>query len=55
VVGADHQDAGQLAVRAGSGLQAHGAHAADLDEHLLELPQELERALGNRVGGHRMQ
>ena len=55
VVGADHQDAGQLAVRAGRRLERDGVHAADLDERLLELPQQLERALGDLVGRQRVE
>ena len=55
VVGADHQDPGQLAVGAGRRLERDRVHAADLGQHRLELEQELERALGDRVGRHRVQ
>ena len=50
VVGADHQDPGQLAVGAGGRLERHRVHAADLDEDLLQLPQQLQRALGDASG-----
>ena len=55
VVGADHQDAGQLAVRAGGGLERDRVHAADLDQPALQLPQQLERALGELVGSERVE
>ena len=55
MVGADHQDPGELAVGAGRGLERDRVHAADLGEHPLELPEELERALGGRVGRQRVQ
>src|SRR5205807_1525694 len=42
---ADHQEGGQLAVRAGGRLEGHAVHAADLGQVVLELPQQLERAL----------
>ena len=32
VVGAGEEDAGELAVRAGGGLEGDGVHAGDLDE-----------------------
>ena len=54
VVGADHQDAGQLAVGAGGRLERDRGHAADLGQHRLELAQQLERALGERVGRQRV-
>ena len=40
----EHQ-AGQLALRAGGGLQRHRVEAADLGQDLLQTPHELERAL----------
>ena len=55
MVGADHEDAGQLALGAGRRLERHGAHAGDLGQRRLELPQELERALRDLVGRHRME
>ena len=51
VIGADHLHAGELAVRAGGGLQRDRVHAADLGEHVLQLPAELERALRARRPG----
>ena len=55
VVGADHEDPGQLALGARRRLERHRPHAADLGQGLLELPQQLERALGGLVGGERME
>ena len=55
VVGADHEDPGELALGAGRGMERHGVHAADLDQRLLELPQQLQRPLGGGVGGQRVQ
>ena len=45
-VGAEEHQAGQLALAAGGGLQRHGVQAGDLAQDLLQLPLELERALG---------
>jgi hypothetical protein len=42
---ADHQDARELAVRAGGGLQADGVHAGDGGEVVLELGEDREHAL----------
>ena len=53
VVGPDHEDAGQLALGAGRRLERHGAHAADLRQPLLGLPQQLQRALRHGVGRQR--
>ena len=51
VVGAGQQQAGELAVGAGRGLQADVRQAADLAQRPLEPPHQLERALGaGRVG-----
>ena len=55
VPGPDDEDAGQLAVGARSRLQADGREATDLAELLLERPQQLERALGQRIRGQRME
>ena len=55
VVGPDHQNAGQFALGAGRGLESHGAHAADLGQGLLQLPQQLQRPLGQLVRGEGMQ
>ncbi len=45
VVGAGQQQAGQLAVGAGRGLQADVRQAADLAQRLLEQPHQLQRPL----------
>jgi hypothetical protein len=47
VVLAHDQHAGQLAVRAGRGLQGDGSEAADLGQIDLQLEQELHRTLGH--------
>ena len=46
VVGAGQQQAGELAVGAGRGLQADVRQAADLGQRLLQQPHQLQRALG---------
>ena len=46
VVGAGEQQARQLAVRSGRGLEADVRQAADLRQRLLEQPHQLEGALG---------
>ena len=55
VVGPDHEDAGQLALGAGRGLERDRLHAGDRRQRALELPEQLERALGDLVGDQRMQ
>ena len=55
VVGADHQDAGQLALRPGRRLEGHRAHPGDLGERSLQLPEQLERPLGDLVGRQRVE
>ncbi len=50
VIRADHEDARQLALRPGRRLERHGPHPADGGEGALELPQELQRPLGDLVG-----
>ena len=45
VIGADHRDAGELAVRAGHGRERHALHAGDFLEHLLQLVHAGEEAL----------
>ena len=55
VIGADHQDPGQLPLRAGGRLQRDRAHAGDLGQGGLELPEQLERALRHLVGRQRME
>ena len=54
VVGTRHEHAGQLAVRAGRGLQADGVEAADLLEELGQQPHQLEASLAQRLGVERM-
>ena len=49
MVGADHHDAGQLAVRAGRRMERHAVQPADLRQVPLQLPQQLQRPLGQRV------
>ena len=46
VVGAGQQQPGELAVRAGRGLQRDVRQAADLGQRPLQVPHQLERALG---------
>ena len=46
---------GQLALGAGRGLERDRLHAADLREHPLELPEQLQRALGQLVGRQRVE
>ena len=46
VEGAGQQQAGELAVGAGRGLQADVRQAADLGQRLLQQPHQLQRALG---------
>ncbi len=55
VVGADHHEPGELALRTGRGLQGDAIHARDLGEHALEAVDHLERALRIGVGGQRVQ
>ena len=45
VIGLEHQERGELGLRAGLGLQRHEIHTGDLQEHLLELVGEREHAL----------
>ncbi len=55
VIGPDHQDAGELALGPCGRLERDRAHPGDLGQRLLELPQQLERALGDLVGRHRVE
>ncbi len=55
VIGPDHQDAGQLALRSGGRLERDRAHPGDLGQGALELPQQLERALRDLVRDQRME
>ena len=50
VIGLDHEDAGELAVGAGGGLQAGPVHAGDREQALLQLVHELEHALHVLLG-----
>ena len=54
VPGADQQDAGELAMGAGGGLEGDGVHAGDFDEALLEQVNHIELALREVVGTIRM-
>ena len=54
VIGADHGHAGELALGAGHRRQRHAAHARDGLEHLLQVVQALEEALGMGLGLQRM-
>ena len=47
---ADQQDAGQLAMRAGGGLQRDGVHAGDFEQRGFELRHDFHRALRQRFG-----
>ena len=46
VVGANHGDPGKLALRAGHGSEAHGLHAGDFPQHLLQLVHAGQESLG---------
>ena len=48
-VGAHQHQPGQLALRAGGRLERDGGQAGDLGEDLLQVPHQLERALGALV------
>ncbi len=50
VVRADQQDAGELALRAGGGLQRDGVHAGDLEEALGEVLHDAECTLRECFG-----
>src|SRR6185312_4204684 len=50
VEGTGEQDAGELAVRAGGGLEGDGVHAGDFDEALREELHDAEAALGEGFG-----
>src|SRR5580692_7593746 len=45
VVGADHGDTGKLALRAGHRREAHGLHAGDFLQHLLEFVHAGQKSL----------
>ena len=48
--GADEKNPGELAMRAGCGLQGDRVHAGDLDEAALQQSEDLKDALGAGVG-----
>ncbi len=50
VIGLDHEDAGELSLGAGRGLEAGPVHAGYLEQPLLQLVQELEDPLHVRLG-----
>ena len=50
VVSADEEDAGELTVGSGGGLEGDGVHAGDLDETVLQGLHNLQRALGEAFG-----
>ena len=54
-VGAEQHQAGQLALAARGRLQADGVEARHLEQDLLQVPLELERALDRVLVGERMQ
>ena len=48
MIGADHQHAGEFAVRAGGGLQRDGVHAGDFDQAVAQRLDDAQRALRKR-------
>jgi hypothetical protein len=54
VIGADHRDPCELALRARHRRQRDTAHARDVLQHFLELVQALEHALPGRLGRKRV-
>ena len=54
VIGADHEDARELALGAGRGLERDGVHPGDLGEVPRQLVHELERTLRQGLGRQRM-
>jgi len=50
----NHQNAGELTVRAGHRLQRHPRHSQDRLQRLLEVPQQLEISLHLMIGLQRM-
>ncbi len=50
VIGADHQQAGHLAVRTGGRLQRDRIHPGDFDQLLAERLDDIQGALGNLLG-----
>ena len=49
-IGADEQDAGELAVGSGGGLEGDGVHAGDFDELIGERLHDAQRALRDLLG-----
>ena len=54
VIGADHRDARELALRAGHRRERDALHAGDFLQHLLQLVQALQDPLPGRVRRERM-
>ena len=54
MIGADHQQSRELAVRSGGGLQRDGVHAGNFDEALAQSLDDAQRALRNPLGLVRM-
>ena len=54
MIGADHGDAGELAVRTGHRAERHRRHAGDLLQHVLQLEHATEEALSDRRRCKRM-
>ncbi len=52
--GAHHQDAGQLALGSGGGLQRDGIHAGNLQQRLAELLHDAQGSAGERLGLQRV-
>ena len=50
VPGADEQNAGELAMRAGRGLQRDRVHAGDFDQAALQQVDDFKNSLRERVG-----
>ena len=48
--GADQQDAGEFAVRAGGGLEGDCVHAGDFDEAALQQVDDFKNSLSERIG-----
>ena len=54
VVGAEHEQRREFALRAGGGLERNGVHAADFGQRLGEIPLHLQRALTGDGGLQRV-
>ena len=49
-IGANHQQAGEFALRAGGGLQRGGVHAGDREQAFLQIVKDAQAALGDFAG-----